>query len=66
VNGAVGADVRNRDGVIAVADANSGIWLLRLDGFGGWKGDDWGVPNVSSVQDWNRGALVRPATSAIP
>jgi len=66
VNGAVGADVRNRDGVIAVADANSGIWLFRLDGFGGWTGDDWGVPNVSSVQDWNRGALVRPTTSAIP
>jgi hypothetical protein len=66
VNGAVGADVRNRDGVIAVADANSGIWLFRLDGFGGWRGDDWGAPNASSVQDWSRGALSRPVTSAVP
>jgi len=66
VNGAVGVDVRNRDGMIAVADANSGLWLLRLDGFGGWRGDDWGVPNVSSVQDWSRGAVVKPVTSAVP
>lgn len=66
VNGAVGVDVRNRDGMIAVADANSGLWLLRLDGFGGWRGEDWGVPNVSSVQDWSRGAVAKPVTSAIP
>ena len=59
VNGAVGVDVRNRDGMIAVADANSGLWLLRLDGFGGWRGEDWGVPNVSSVQDWSRGAVAK-------
>lgn len=66
VNGAVGVDVRNRDGIIAVADANSGLWLLRLEGFSGWRGEDWGVPNVSRVQDWSRDALPKPAAAAIP
>ena len=54
VNGALGVDVRNSDGLVAVSDANSGFWLLRVDGFGGWNGNDWGVPNVSSAQDWER------------
>jgi hypothetical protein len=66
VNGALSVDVRNRDGMIAVADANSGVWLLRLDGFGGWRGEDWGVPNVSAAQDWSRGAVSRPVTSTVP
>ncbi len=53
--GAVGIDVRNSDGLMAVSDANTGLWLFRLDGFGGWNGNDWGVPNVSSAQDWDLG-----------
>jgi hypothetical protein len=55
VQGAVGVVVRNADGLVAVSDANTGFWLFRVEGFGGWSGDDWGVPNVSSVQDWDRG-----------
>ena len=39
---------------------------LVRSGFGGWRGDDWGVPNVSSVQDWSRGAVVKPVTTAVP
>jgi len=54
MNGALGVDVRNSDGLVAVSDANSGFWLLRMEGFGGWNGNDWGVPNVSSAQDWDR------------
>ena len=26
-----------------------------MDGFSGWNGHDWGVPNVSSVQDYDHG-----------
>jgi hypothetical protein len=66
MNGAVSVDVRNRDGVIAVADANSGFWLLRLDGFSGWRGDDWGMPNMSSAQDWSRAAVAKPVIGATP
>ncbi len=55
VQGALGVDVRNSDGLVAVSDANTGFWLFRMDGFGGWNGDDWGVPNASSAQDWDHG-----------
>jgi hypothetical protein len=54
-SGALGVDVRNSDGLVALSDANTGFWLFRLDGFGGWSGEDWGVPNVSTAQDWDRG-----------
>jgi hypothetical protein len=53
--GAYGLDVRNADGLIVVADDYSGFWSFRMDGFDGWNGHDWGMPNVSSVQDWDRG-----------
>ena len=53
-NGAFGVDVRNADGLIAISDMSTGFWTFRLDGFQGWQGDDWGVPNISSVQDWDR------------
>ncbi len=53
--GAWSVDVRNHDGLIAVADKQSGLWLLTVDGFEGWHGHGWGVPNASSVQDWQNG-----------
>ena len=62
INGAVGVDVRNADGLIAVSDANTGFWLFRLEGFGGWKGEDYGMPNVSSAQPWDRGPLAATRT----
>ena len=53
--GAFGVDVRNRDGLIALSDMRSGLWLFRLKGFDGWKGSDVGMPNISSVQDFDHG-----------
>jgi hypothetical protein len=53
--GAFGVDVRNSDGLIALSDMRSGLWLFRLDGFRGWNGHDVGMPNISSVQDYDRG-----------
>jgi hypothetical protein len=26
-----------------------------MDGFDGWNGHQWGVPNISSAQDWDNG-----------
>ena len=54
-NGAFGVDVRNEDGLIVVSDMTTGLWVFRMDGFHGWNGADWGVPNVSSVQNWDEG-----------
>lgn len=51
-DGAWGVDVRNHDGLIVVSDMTTGFWALRMDGFNRWKGEDWGVPDVSSAQDW--------------
>jgi hypothetical protein len=57
MNGAFGVDVRNADGTIAISDSNTGLWLFHMEGFDGWKGEDWSVPNVSSAQDWDRGPV---------
>ncbi len=54
-NGAFGVDVRNEDGLIVVSDMSTGFWTFRMDGFNGWNGNDWGVPNISSAQEWEDG-----------
>lgn len=51
-NGAFGVDVRNEDGLIVVSDMSTGFWTFRMDGFSGWNGNDWGMPDVSSAQKW--------------
>ena len=53
--GAWGIDVRNVDGLIVISDAMTGFWAFKMDGFDGWNGHQWGVPNVSSAQDWDNG-----------
>lgn len=52
-NGAFGVDVRNADGLIVVSDMSTGFWTFKMDGFNGWNGADWGVPDISSVQKWD-------------
>ena len=54
-NGAFELDVRNADGLIVVSDANTGFWAFKLDGFDGWDGRHFDLPNVSSAQDWDNG-----------
>lgn len=54
-NGAFGVDVRNADGLIVISDMSTGFWTFRMDGFQGWNGEDWGYPDVSSVQKWDEG-----------
>jgi hypothetical protein len=54
-NGADGVDVRNADGLIVISDIRTGFWAFYMEGFGGWNGHQWGVPNVSSAQDWDQG-----------
>jgi len=52
-NGAFGVDVRNEDGLIVISDMSTGFWTFRMEGFNGWNGEDWGMPNISSVQQWD-------------
>jgi hypothetical protein len=61
--GAWGIDIRNADGLIVVSDEDSGFWALKMDGFDGWNGHQWGMPNASSAQDWDNGpdGAPRPA-----
>ena len=59
-NGAFGVDVRNEDGLIVVSDMSTGLWTFRMDGFQGWNGEHWGVPNISSAQQWDRPVVTRP------
>jgi hypothetical protein len=62
-NGAFGIDVRNADGLIVVGDLYTGFWAFRMEGFDGWNGHQWGMPNQSSAQDWDNGpdGAPRPA-----
>ncbi len=55
MNGAWGVDVRNADGTIVISDRQTGFWSFKMEGFDGWNGHQWGLPNVSSVQDWDNG-----------
>jgi hypothetical protein len=54
-NGVFGIDVRNADGLVVMSDRATGFWAFKVDGFDGWNGHQWGVPNVSSAQDWDNG-----------
>ncbi len=54
-NGTFGVDIRNEDGLIVVSDMTTGLWTFRMEGFQGWNGEDWGMPNISSAQDWENG-----------
>jgi len=54
-NGAFGVDVRNSDGLIVVSDMSTGFWVFRLEGFSGWNGEGWGMPDISSAQNWEDG-----------
>ena len=40
---------------LVLSDMRSGLWLFKVDGFNGWNGHDHGMPNISSVQDWDNG-----------
>ncbi len=62
-DGLWGIDVRNADGLIVVSDLNTGFWAFRMDGFSGWDGHDWGMPNQSSAQDWDKGPDGAPKVS---
>ncbi|MBI4420079.1 MAG: hypothetical protein HY560_04570, partial [Gemmatimonadetes bacterium] len=53
VESTFGVDVRNADGLIVTS--GSGFWAFKMDGFDGWNGHQWGMPNVSSAQDWDNG-----------
>lgn len=55
MQGAFGVDVRNYDGLVVISDMRTGLWTFKFDGFDGWNGRDHGVPNISSVQDWDNG-----------
>jgi hypothetical protein len=55
MQGPFGIDVRNYDGLILISDANTGLWVFKMDGFDGWNGHDWGMPDISSVQDYDHG-----------
>ncbi|MSR06959.1 MAG: hypothetical protein EXR93_07840 [Gemmatimonadetes bacterium] len=49
-----GVDVRNADGLV-VTSGGRGLWMFKMDGFDGWNGHQWGLPNVSTAQDWDNG-----------
>jgi len=57
--GAWGVDIRNADGLIVVSDMATGLWVFRMEGFQGWNGNEWGMPNLSSEQDWEDGPVVQ-------
>ena len=46
LNGTFGVGVRNADGLIIGSDSSTGFWVLRMDGFQGWNGEQWGMPDI--------------------
>jgi hypothetical protein len=64
-NGLWGVDVRNADGLIVVSDFRTGFWSFKMEGFDGWNGHQWGLPNISSVQDWDNGPEGAPKPAKV-
>ena len=64
-DGGWGVDVRNADGLIVISDFDSGFWAFKMDGFDGWNGHQWGMPNISSVQDWDNGPEGAPKVGRV-
>ena len=64
-DGAWGIDIRNADGLIVVSDYRTGFWAFKMDGFDGWNGHQWGMPNASSAQDWDNGPDGAPAPARV-
>ena len=60
MRGAFGVDVRNADGLIVVSDMSTGLWIFKMEGFQGWNGADWGMPDISSAQKWDSPVPGRP------
>jgi len=60
MRGAFGVDVRNEDGLIVVSDMSTGIWTFRMEGFQGWNGAWWGMPDISSAQKWDTPIVTKP------
>jgi hypothetical protein len=54
-NGSLALDIRNADGLVVMTDWETGFWAFKMDGFDGWNGHQWGMPNISSAQDWDHG-----------
>ena len=65
MQGAWGVDVRNADGLIVIGDVTSGYWSFKMEGFDGWNGHQWGLPNISSVQDWDNGPEGAPKLNRV-
>ena len=40
---------------LSQAVSSGGLWLFHVDRFNSWNGHDYGMPNISSVQDWDHG-----------
>ena len=55
-NGAFGVDIRNADGLILISDMSTGLWTFKMEGFNGWNGEQWGMPDISSAQKWDEPA----------
>jgi hypothetical protein len=64
-NGAFGVQVRNADGLIVISDMTTGFWAFHMDGFDGWNGHQWGMPNISSAQDWDNGPDGAPKAAKV-
>ncbi len=63
--GNFGIDIRNADGLIVASDMQTGIWGFRMEGFDGWNGRQWGIPNTSTAQDWDNGPDGAPKTNRV-
>jgi hypothetical protein len=64
MGGTFGVDVRNNDGLI-VTSGRQGFWSFYMDGFTGWNGHQWGMPDISSAQDWDHGPDGAPKTAKV-
>ena len=52
--------MHDADGLVVVSDMSTGLWTFKMDGFQGWKGEGWGVPDISSAQKWDEPVRRRP------
>ena len=39
--------------MVVICGVSTGDWTVGVEGVNGWNGEEWGMPDISSVKKWD-------------